>query len=227
MWVNYPFICITHVQLDQYEKQQISESIASDSKDRRDKQADGKSFCAVSNTVSYNEMCQTFLSGLEDGKHKPSDIGVSLTTIHYLPEPEPFMTEQTNTDETSQCKLNLRGKGQTLMSYNTVAASSFGSLHWPLCVANSTVIGDQEKYAGKENRHSQDTHHEYPQTRTSKHCQKCICYTYKHKEWRIYTHTTQSVPPLESRCEARETERASGGSSLLVLTSLTDCRIVG
>lgn len=50
---NYPFNhkCIMHVQLDQYGKQQISESISSDSKDRRDRQADGKSFCAVSNTV--------------------------------------------------------------------------------------------------------------------------------------------------------------------------------
>lgn len=108
------------------------------------------------------------------------------------------MTEQTNTDETNQCKLNLRVIDQTLMAYNTVAASSFGSLHWPLCVANSIVIGDKEKnYAGKEKRHSQDTHHEYPQTRTSKHCQKCICYTYKHKEWRIYTQ--HSLFQLSSR----------------------------
>lgn len=62
------------------------------------------------------------------------------------------MTEQTNTDETSQCKLNLRVIGQTLMAYNTVAASSFGSLHWPLCVANSIVIGDKEKKIKQEKK---------------------------------------------------------------------------
>lgn len=39
-------------------------------------------------------------------------------------------------------------------------------------------------------------------------------------------YTTQSVPHLKSDVKP-ERQRASGGSSLFVLTSLTDCRMVG
>lgn len=89
-------------------KSSKSQSIASNSKDRRDKQADVNP--SVRSVKQSNETCQTFLSGFEDGKNKLSDISVSLTTTRYLPEPQPFNIEQTDTDETSQCKLNIRSK---------------------------------------------------------------------------------------------------------------------